>query len=165
MSFRLKTILGIALIEGLLLFLLVYTSINYLKLSNQSQIEKRAETTLTLFSVSAQDAVISNDLATLHSLIQELLSHSEVLYVTVSDQSRILAYGGADKYIQVSHQADKHLDQVKDGIFDLEYSIEVNGYLFGKVNMGFETQSLDNLVHTVTQQILSIAGVEMLLVA
>ncbi|MEJ6522368.1 PAS domain S-box protein [Shewanella bicestrii] len=165
MSFRLKTILGIALIEGLLLFLLVYTSINYLKLSNQSQIEKRAETTLTLFSVAAQDAVISNDLATLQSLIQELLSHKEVLYVTVSDQNRILAYGGADKYIQVSHQADKHLDQVDDGIFDLVQSIEVNGYHFGSVSMGFETQSLENLVHTVTQQILSIAGVEMLLVA
>ncbi|WP_037392750.1 hypothetical protein [Shewanella baltica] len=165
MSFRLKTIVGIALIEALLLFLLVYTSINYLKLSNQSQIEKRAQTTLTLFSIAAKDAVISNDIATLQALVEELLTKSEVLYVTVSDPSHILAYGGADKYVQVSHQPDTELAQVQDGIFDLEYKIEDNGYRFGTINMGFETRSLDDFIQLVTTKILSIAGIEILLVA
>ncbi|MDT3295535.1 PAS domain S-box protein [Shewanella sp. SP2S2-6] len=164
-SFRLKTIVGIALIEALLLFLLVYTSINYLKLSNQSQIEKRAQTTLTLFSIAAKDAVISNDIATLQTLVEELLTKSEVLYVTVSDPSHILAYGGADKYVQVSHQPDTELAQVQDGIFDLEYKIEDNGYRFGTINMGFETRSLDDFIQLVTTKILSIAGIEILLVA
>ena len=42
MSFRLKTVLGIALIESVLLMILVYTSVTYLRASNETEILNRA---------------------------------------------------------------------------------------------------------------------------
>ena len=56
MSFRLKTILGIASIEALLLTLLIASVLNYLHTSNEQQLIHRATTTATLASNSSSHA-------------------------------------------------------------------------------------------------------------
>ena len=65
MSFRLKTMLGIAIIEATLLFILVLYSTSELRLSNEQALYNRAETTTILFANTSEDAVLSTDIASL----------------------------------------------------------------------------------------------------
>ena len=73
MSFRFKTVLGIALIETLALILLVWSSVDYLRSSNQDAFAKRAEATTRLFAAMTKDAVLATDLASLEDFVSNLL--------------------------------------------------------------------------------------------
>ncbi|GIU18167.1 MULTISPECIES: PAS domain S-box protein [unclassified Shewanella] len=164
MSFRIKTILGIAIIEGLLLMLLVYTSVDYLKTSNQAEIEKRANSTASLFAAAAKDAVISSDLSTLNVLANELLTTSQVLYVNIYDKSRLLVSAGSVDGNSVS-SLDSGIVNVDDGILDIERGVHESGFNYGRVELGFDTAQLDSFITDARTRFLTIAGVEMFLVA
>ena len=69
MSFLLKTVLGVAAIEAVLLLLLVIGSNSALADSLDTELEKRAETTLSLLAATASDAVLTDDLATLDTFV------------------------------------------------------------------------------------------------
>ncbi|WP_299810791.1 PAS domain S-box protein [uncultured Shewanella sp.] len=164
MSFRIKTILGIGIIEGLLLMLLVYTSVDYLKTSNQAEIEKRANSTASLFAAAAKDAVISSDLSTLNVLANELLTTSQVLYVNIYDQSRLLVSAGTDDGDSVA-SLDSGIVNVDDGILDIERGVQESGFSYGRVELGFDTAQLDSFITDARTRFLTIAGIEMFLVA
>ena len=76
-SFRLKTILGIAAIEALLLAILIGSGLDYLHDSNERQLVDRAVTTAALFATTAKDAVISNDLASLESFVEGAMTYPD----------------------------------------------------------------------------------------
>jgi two-component system sensor histidine kinase/response regulator len=80
-SFRLKTIIGIAAIEAVLLLFLVWTGINYLRTSAEAELTKRASSTLTLLARASRDAVLSSDIATLEDLAFEAIKTPELDYV------------------------------------------------------------------------------------
>lgn len=164
MSFRIKTILGIAIIEGLLLMLLVYTSVDYLKSSNQAEIEKRASSTASLFAAAAKDAVISSDLSTLNVLANELLTTSQVLYVNIYDQNRLLVSAGSHNGNSAA-SLDSGIINVDDGILDIERGIEESGFNYGKVELGFDTGQLESFIIDARTRFMTIAGIEMFLVA
>ena len=65
MSFRLKTILGIALIEALMLGMLVWQSLGYIQDSNEDQLANSAHTITALFATTTQWPVLTTDVATL----------------------------------------------------------------------------------------------------
>ncbi len=50
MSIRLKTMLGVALIEALLLTILITFTLSYLESTNYDGLQKRAQTTIALFA-------------------------------------------------------------------------------------------------------------------
>ena len=72
MSFRLKTILGIALIEAVLLTILVLSGLWYITNSAQSEFMQRVQSTVDAFAVTTKDAVLSTDLASLESFVSEV---------------------------------------------------------------------------------------------
>ena len=172
MSFRLKTVLGIALIEGILLLLLVYTSVDYLRSSNEAEIEKRADSMVTLFAAATKDAVISTDVSTLQVLANELLEHTQVLYVNIYDKNSLLVRveesPSGEPFTQVSRGAssrDQGLSSVDDGVLDVEANIMESGYIFGRVELGVGVNEFDQFLASATTRFFSIAGLEMLLVA
>jgi two-component system cell cycle sensor histidine kinase/response regulator CckA len=87
-SFLLKTVLGIAAIEAVLLFLLVFGSNQALSSSLGEQLTKRAETTLDLVDAAANDAILSSDLATLSAVADLAIDIPDVVH------TRILGAGG-----------------------------------------------------------------------
>jgi signal transduction histidine kinase/CheY-like chemotaxis protein len=87
-SFLLKTVLGIAAIEAVLLFLLVFSSNQALSSSLGSEVAKRAETTLDLLDAATHDAILSSDLATLDSVADLAIDIPDVVH------ARILGTGG-----------------------------------------------------------------------
>ncbi|PKG56607.1 PAS domain S-box protein [Shewanella sp. GutDb-MelDb] len=164
MSFRLKTILGIAIIEGLLLMLLVYTSIDYLKSSNESEIEKRAQSTALLFAAAAKDAVLSTDLSTLSNLANELIATNQVLYVNVFNRDDLLVTAGVTDGAHLAAR-DSSVTYVDDGILDIEAMVAESGIVYGRVELGVEISKLDIFIADATKRFLFIAALEMLLVA
>ncbi|BAJ01486.1 sensory box histidine kinase/response regulator [Shewanella violacea DSS12] len=190
MTFRLKTVLGIALIEGVLLMLLVYTSVDYLKSSNQAEIEKRARSIVLLFAAAAKDAVISTDVSTLQELSNELLDNTQVLYVEIYDRNDLLVRAGEQVLTSASVQkltglASGVLDKqdslsphkealskagasfigIEDGVLDVQADIIESGFMFGRVELGISTNEFDQFLASATTRFSSIAGLEMLLVA
>ncbi len=75
MSFRLKTIIGVALIEGCLLLILVWSSVNYLSESNEKELTLRAQSSAESIANLTRDAVLATDLARLDSVTR---THSGV---------------------------------------------------------------------------------------
>ncbi|MBL7251090.1 PAS domain S-box protein [Alloalcanivorax marinus] len=159
MSFRLKTILGIALIEGLLLMILLYTSINYLRASNEEQIINRATTTAELLAATAQDAVLSTDISALEEITEHVMEQPGVVFVEIYGNDTVLVgRGDLDTHDDPDSMARKQWVSV-------ETPIEQNGYRFGKVELGIDTRSLTAFVREAFTNILLIAALEILLVA
>ena len=94
MSLRLKTILGVGLIEAILLIILITTVLNYMRLASEDALEDYVSTTSTLFATTTKDAVLSFDLASLETFVEEILKNQGVLYARILDiDNNILASG------------------------------------------------------------------------
>ena len=166
MSFRLKTILGIASIEALLLIVLIWSSLNYLYDSNEKALINRAQTTASLFATTTKDAIISTDLASLESAIAEILKNSGIVYARILDQNAtILAQGGKQTYLQANFQQDENLEHVQDQVFDVYTAVEESGFYLGRIELGFSVESISRVLTQAKQQAISIAAIEILLVA
>ncbi|MFI3184853.1 MAG: hypothetical protein QX198_02600, partial [Methylococcaceae bacterium] len=131
MNFRLKTILGIACIEALLLLALVISSLVYLRDSNEQELQRRAAMAATLFATATKDAVLSTDLARLEQLAADLLKNPGLLYVRIADNERLLVQAGSTDVLQRPFRADDKLDLVDDGIYDAYASIREAGQDYG----------------------------------
>ncbi|MCH9671404.1 MAG: HAMP domain-containing protein [Gammaproteobacteria bacterium] len=165
MSFRLKTTIGIALIEALLLVLLVWTSVNFLRDSTEEELLKRARTAATLFATTSKDAVLSTDLASLEAFVSETLRNPDVIYARViSAEVGILAQGGDADVIARPFIADTKVSEVTDGVLDAVALIEESGIEFGRVEIGISTGEVAAVVKQARREMLSIAGLEMFLV-
>ena len=166
MSFRLKTILGIAAIEAVLLALLIFTGLRWLHDSNEDQLLQRALTTARLFATTTQNAVLATDLASLDSFVAQALTNEDLVYARVRDgQGRILAEGGRPEALRRPFLADHDPSQARDGVFDTFAEIRVADTGFGRVELGLSVLSFHSLMSGARSAAIGIALLEMLLVA
>lgn len=167
MSFRLKTLLGIAAIEVVLLALLVVSGLHYLKTSNEAELLRSAQVTARLFGTMTADAVVATDLATLDSLVELTLRNEGIVYVRVLDASgRVLSQGGLAAALAAPFTADASVeDAASDGRLDVAAPIVVADQPFGGVEIGLSTSVLNATLTDAFRWMLSIAFTEILLVA
>ena len=165
MSFRIKTILGIALIQAILLIILIVSVMNFLSESNQEQLQQRATTTSVLFAKSVKDAVLSTDLATLESFVEDITKDPDIVYTRISSSNYILAEGGAVDKLSMPHPADLYLADVNDGIFDTRIEISEGDTVYGVIEMGLSTKAIESVLSTAQRWTIIIAALEVLLVA
>ena len=165
MSFRLRTILGIALIESILLLILVISSLDFLRSSNEDQLLQRAATTSKLFASATKNALLSTDLATLETFVEGILTNPEVVYVRIVADRQVLAQGGPEALLTGQRTPDFGLDSVADDVFDVIAPIEEAGITYGSIELGLSTQNLENVFAQARQWAISIAVIEVLLVA
>lgn len=165
MSFRLKTILGIALIESALLLVLVLSTLSFLHSSNQEQLLQRSRTMTQLFAATAKDAVLATDLASLDDLVGEMLDQPDVKYARVRGDGSVLAEAGDPAVLARPFLGDADLRAVADGIFDVSAEILVGDQLFGRVELGLATRELRAVLERARRWTISIAVLEVVLVA
>lgn len=165
MGFRLKTILGIAFIEALLLLALVVISLAYLRESNQDELQHRAELAATLFATATNDAVLSTDVARLEQLAADFLKNPGVVYVRVSDSERLLVQAGDAVLLQRPFAADTYLDGVRDGVYDTFATITAAGQAYGRVELGLSIVSIQAMIEEARRRTIGLAALEMALVA
>ncbi|WP_018692660.1 sensor histidine kinase [Algicola sagamiensis] len=166
MSIRLKTILGVALIEAILLALLLSFTLNYLKTTNYHGLDQRARSTVNLFASTVKNAVLSFDLATVDSFTQDLLSNQDILYVAVFGEghTQLSAYGQLPEAFTQDLLEDDS-SSVLDSIFDVKANITQSDIEFGSVWIGFDMTVLNQQIEEAKRWSTFIVIGEMLLVA
>jgi signal transduction histidine kinase len=165
MSFRLKTVLGIAAIEAVLLAILIGSSLRFLASSNQERLLQHAATTATLFATTTKNAVLATDLASLESFVSEVLRNPGLIYARVIGDGVELAAGGDPAALARRFVADRDLETVTDGVFDTFAPIRGGGRDYGRVEVGLATDRVTAVMAEARQRIIAIAVVEILLTA
>lgn len=167
MSFRLKTILGISVIEITLLAILVLNGIAYLRQSSEAEMLQRGTVTAQLFATMTSDAVLSVDLATLDSLVDQTLNNSGIEYVRVrSENGMVLSEGGNQVALDAPFVEDASIEATaNDRRLDVSAPIFAAGTSFGRVEIGLSTDRLQMVIAEARQWMLTIAGFEIIFVA
>lgn len=165
MSFRAKTIVGIALIEAVVLLILVWSSINYLARASEAEMAIRAQSVSETFANLIRDAVLATDLALLESVADQALQSPELAYVRFTDGERILAQAGVEEQLMKPFHVDARLGEIRDGIFDYGVDILHAGEVLGRVELGIFVSRAVSLITDAETHLVGIALLEMLLVA
>ncbi len=163
-SLRLKTIVGVATIEAVLLLSLILMMLGYIRDTNYQALETRAETLSKLFATTTKDAVLAYDLASLDSFVQELMTNKGIAYTRVIGRSgEVLA---SSKGAEILHpQLDESIEEVNDQIYDTSAVISEGDAVFGRVEVGFEIDAIIAIIDQAKRWSVGIAALEMVLVA
>lgn len=147
MSFRLKIILGVAAIQAVTLLIMIWGGLNVLRDSNEQALLKRTDTTAKLFASTTQAAVLTTDLAALESFVDELLSNPGIAYARVRSKQGVLAEGGDKALLARKFVADTSLaSTANDGVYDTAADITVSAEKYGRVEIGFSTTAIQQLI-------------------
>ncbi len=164
MSFRLRTIVGIALIQAFLMVTIILSAQFLMLRSHENELHQRALTTAKLFATTTKDAVLSMDLASLKSFVEEVLSNPDVTYARVMNaDNQTLAAAGPQELLSRSFKADTHISRIDDGVFDTFAEIEEAGLSYGRVEIGISTQSITAAITDARFKITGLAIAEIVL--
>jgi len=166
MSFRLKTILGIIAIEGLLLAFIIWFGLNSMHQINEAELVKRSTSIASLLASAARDAVLATDLSTLDGMVQETMKNPGMIYARVVDSSGVaLGQAGDKKALARPFVADSYIDDVTDGVFDTLAPIVVNDIQYGRVQLGFSVVHIYEALVETRRQVIGIAMAEIFVLA
>ncbi len=166
MRFRAKTIVGVASIELVLLVILIINTLSILRDASETELINRVQLGGRLIAAAAKDAMISQDLATLDSLIGEAMSSGQMSYVRIIDvRGRVLAEKGDSVILSRPVHFEERIDDIKDGIFDWATPVIVGGSQYGEVQIGMSVAPFNATLSATRRWVGSMAGLEMLLVA
>ncbi len=167
MSFRLKTVLGIAIIELTVMAILIGVNQFALGGSATTQLYERAQATGRIFANMVSDAVISTDLATLDAMIETAVSTEELAYLRIRNADGFaLSQGGIAEALDMPFVADASYESaLNDHRIDIEVPIEVQDTTFGFIEMGLSTARVEEEIATAFRWNIIVAGIGMSLVA
>ncbi|EGU47603.1 signal transduction histidine kinase [Vibrio ichthyoenteri ATCC 700023] len=162
MSFRLKTIIGIAIIEVVLLVMLVFSAMRFLSQSNEEQLLQRVKTTSELFAIVVEKPLLNNQISDLENLVNQLLIVEDLAYIRISVDGSNLVFAGDKQWLAAPMTVDSDLSKTHDGVFDTRVPVN-NSNAF--IDMGFRTDAINLMLKQARQSIITIALVEVILVA
>ena len=166
MRFRTKTIVGVAVIEFVLLAVLVGSVLSILRESNEAELTRRVQLGGQLLAVAAKDAVISQDLATLDSLVAEAMASGQIAFISVLDANgTVLTRKGDAALLGHPFRPDTRIDQVDDGVFEWSAPVMAGGIRHGEVRVGVSIAPLKVLLASAQRWVAGIAAIEIALVA
>ena len=164
MKFRTKTIVGIALIEAVLLAVLMWNGMSQLQGSNEDNVERRMASISRLLVASLRDAMVASDLATVETVVRDVMETGDISYIRVLAPGDILlAEAGQRLDRPVKHEA--HLDLSGDEFYDHVLPVEVAGQSFGSIQFGMDVGRLQELLDQARRSYLLLSALEMGLVA
>lgn len=166
LSFRVKTILGIALIEIVMLAVLIGGVTRFLRDSNERQLALHAEVTAGTFAAMARDGVISSDLERLQSAAELLSSSRGIVFARILDANQqVLAQAGHATLLSRPYVRSSNVADAPNRVFSVDAPIAVRSTQFGSVQVGFDVQDLQAALASAQRWGLVIAGLEIALVA
>lgn len=167
MSFRLKTILGIALIELSVMVVLIFMNQLNFGGTASSELYDRGRVTARLFSNMVTDAVISTDLATIDSMIANTLHNDELIYLRVLDSAgNLLSQGGHAAAMAQPFFEDATFDSaLSDSRIDVTEAIRIGDQDFGRIELGLSTLRVEQGIRWALRWNVFVAIVGMTLVA
>jgi len=162
-KFRTKTILGVALIEGVLLAILGIGILSLFRDANEQQITRRAAVSARLLAASARDAMVAYDLATIDGIASDVLETGEISYVRFLDgQGRVMVERGA---LPSQPEFAAGVSQTEDGVLDRAVPITVSGESFGQIQFGIDIAPFTLALNRTQRWFMALSALEMGLVA
>ncbi|NGN97438.1 response regulator [Grimontia sp. S25] len=166
MTFRLKTILGIALIELILLAILIVSGIGWLRDSNEQQIINDGNRLSNTFAIAVRDAIISTDLANLRAFTREAIRDGDIAYIRImNDEGQVLAESNTLGNDAVAPDYAQSPSDAIDGIYDIRHPVAIDDYVVGQIEVGLDVSAFSQLIDDAQKYAVSIAALEMVLVA
>ena len=167
MSFRLKTVLGIAVIELTVMAILIAVNQFNLGGTARAQLYERVRSTGDLFATMVADAVISTDLATLDAMVENTLANDELVYIRVRNASgAVLSENGDFAALTQPFVADADFEAARgDQRIDLSAPISIAGQDFGSIEIGVSTVQVEAEMASALQWNMIVAALGMSLVA
>ena len=166
MSFRLKTIIGVGLIEAIFLGILLWTGLGFLSKTAESEFVQRSDATLRAFAVAATDSLISSDLGSLNSLTREMLKYPGVVYARIRDaDGQIISEAGERKFLERPTQSVTNLSDLSGDVWDKSTTIQAGGASFGKLEVGVSASDLQSKQREARRFGIGMVLTEMVLVA
>lgn len=114
MSFRLKTMLGVAVIASLLIATLVFTGFSWLDLSARGQLATNAERSARLILLAAREKVASGELGAVDRLLADSMVDSELLAVRLLGADGSTISVGGDEGAFADEAATIHAIRLDD---------------------------------------------------
>jgi len=155
MSFRLKTILGVALIEVLLLVALIYVSLTTLRSTNEKALASEARSVAQTFARLAKDSVRARDIETLNDFTAHLLRQTEIATVRVFDTEGQIIAEAWDAAL-TDQPAGKRAAGTDTGHRFVTADVNPGGHPFGRIEIGFSTRHIDAIVDEASRRLVLI---------
>lgn len=165
MSFRIKTILGVALIEGVLLAFLVWSGVNYLTHASENGLVLRGGIVADSMANLSRDAILTTDLDLLDGVAQRAVESPEIIYARIWGADRVLSEAGLGTALAKPFVSDKTINNVEDEIYDIGLDIREGEYLIGRVEIGVGVTSVRDLVSEAVRHLSAISAIGMTAVA
>lgn len=158
MSFRLKIVLGLLVIQLLLVIMLIWSSLNFLRISNEVELSNRALVLAPSLAALMRPAVAANDLVELRQEIDAVLFRRGIVYVRVlSPEGEVLVQGGEPAVLARPFLEDFLFEDVADGVFDVYAEIERGGTVLGRVELGLSVGEVQEIMGAARREMASIA--------
>jgi signal transduction histidine kinase/CheY-like chemotaxis protein/HPt (histidine-containing phosphotransfer) domain-containing protein len=164
MTFRLKTIIGISIIQSVMLLVLVLSSVKFLSDSNEQQLVTRSNATLTMFSNAIKESLNNGNDTETTSLMHDLIALGEICYVKIYRQDGTLIIQGGPKLHEIPNPNSPILNNASDGSYDIESIISSDTKPIGRVEIGFGTHGINSFFSRAKSWIFAIAFIEFFIV-
>ena len=161
-SFRVKTIIGVGLIEAFLLSFLLFQTFSYIQKTQQEYVENTAGVATKIFASAIENALLASDVATIEDYISSALSNKNILYVRVYANHALLAQGGDAQLLAQPFKADTFLSNLTDAVYDQSYKISFYDTEFGEIQLGYGVKALESSFDEAKNKFIVIALVELL---
>ena len=166
MSFRLKTVLGIAVLEIIFLSILIVSGLHYLRVSNEQQLMERSRTTANLVATMTSKAVVAMDIATIDDLLDQTVNNPGIDFARVRlANGVVLSEAGNPTALRAQFVQDTTIASAhRDGRLDVRHAIRVGGNNYGSIELGLNVGALESIRRDASRWMLSVASIEIILV-
>jgi PAS domain S-box-containing protein len=157
-----KLLAGILVIEIMMLSILVYNSVRLLSSTHAELFKRTTSEEVTLLGSLLVSGLSVRDLAQINENLQQFSRQANVKYAVVYDRrQRVMGKVGTPP---AKFTLDKSFeDALSDGVYDTEYTVQLDGEVFGTLRAGFSIKEIAQLSKKAKLQNTMIALTEILL--
>ncbi|MBI1195114.1 MAG: PAS domain S-box protein [Gammaproteobacteria bacterium] len=146
MTFRFKIVFGVILIQIFLVSMLAWRNLSFLRSTSEIDLSARASLSAAILAASVGPHIHAKDTKALKRLINTALTHPGEVYIRIYDAGGLLAKGGDAKILSRPFKEDFMVETVDDGVFDVASEVIDDDQIIGRVEVGFSTEPIDNMM-------------------
>ncbi|NRA68230.1 MAG: response regulator [Pseudobacteriovorax sp.] len=153
MSFRLKTIIGIAIIETVLLLIIIGKTVLNLQQSSENDLMSKVDSVGHLVVGLSKNAVIASDIASLDDIVEDVVKSNNLAFLVIRSNSEILASAGHPPR-QFKENETVNYDESS---YDRSFPIAEDDFTFGVIELGISTANIAQNIQEARANAFSIA--------
>ncbi len=165
-TLRSKIAIGVTFIEAAFLLFLAVMVTSLVKDILHDSLTTKAQISSQLFASMTTDAIVTYDVASLDSFVNVILQQPDIAYARVlGPNNKVLAQAGSAAILAKTRNFDTSINKVNDDIFDTYTEIIVDGQLFGRVELGMQTNSIAASIYEIQSVVAGVAFAEIIFVS